>query len=777
MRRPPHVCLIDDVLAVLDPVQALTPEEAVAQDFDGLVVDNDPAAARSTARRTEDLAEAHTKLSSSPLVLEHLANTIWLLNDTTRDASDLMRMVLSAAPRCFDTDRLINAALYSVPSMAPADHREDVDSREHLYYLRFVGSRLEEEGPMHLMAAPLAVQLSLMDGSRAEEVVAEMPALAADGGVAGNATTLVKSRHRLFLPLRSSRSPRTCGVLEVGLADGSELRQEERAVLSKLTSAFGAAAARSEMQAGWEASERAGAVRLKEQETRIAELEGTLAHKEQLLRASAALTAASELAVAASDKGLAALASHLASLTSAEMVTIFSVSRGGPDSALVAEYNEGFSALNEALGPNATRGTEGAASPADFLPHQGLARRAVRERASVLCADLDAEPAFDGATETRVGFRSTCVLVLPVLHADAVIGVLQLTNKKVHSGTGSAAGDRDPTAQALFGTDTTPAGVSAKPSGFTQEDESSARSLLAVAALVILQRQQATPHHAEETPLPESASPAQTEAAPTEASAPSAQAQPPPPPQLPPQPAGFQAAKRGAALQAGAVASRPSAATRSAAAAADLSAAPAPAAISALTVPPPTLEADSSLLELVVTTSSELGAAHNLRGLLFTALRQITRLVPTNHASIFITGEDDGSMLRVSLVQNEMGQAVPGELAVARVADVRIGIVGNVLARNKLMRVVDTSAEETFDPATDCAPGYVVRAVLCAPIEGSFARVRGAVQLCNGVGHAATAVNAAARTFSNVDERAIAVFVRILASPLERLLAVEGFSR
>ena len=127
----------------------------------------------------------------------------------------------------------------------------------------------------------------------------------------------------------------------------------------------------------------------------------------------------------------------------------------------------------------------------------------------------------------------------------------------------------------------------------------------------------------------------------------------------------------------------------------------------------------------------ELGAAVSLRALLAVAVRSCKRLVPVQSASFFLTGEDDGSMLRVGIVQDEHGHAVQGELAVTRIRDVRLGLVGHTLSSNAPTIVQDTSADANFDASIDCAPGYVVRSVLCAPIPGSHGRLLGALQLCN----------------------------------------------
>jgi hypothetical protein len=90
---------------------------------------------------------------------------------------------------------------------------------------------------------------------------------------------------------------------------------------------------------------------------------------------------------------------------------------------------------------------------------------------------------------------------------------------------------------------------------------------------------------------------------------------------------------------------------------------------------------NSSLLDAFFVITQELSGAHNLRVLLGSALRSCKRLVPVQSASCFLTGEDDGSMLRVALVQDEHGKDVAGELSVVRIRDVRSGLDGGTDGR------------------------------------------------------------------------------------------------
>jgi len=200
----------------------------------------------------------------------------------------------------------------------------------------------------------------------------------------------------------------------------------------------------------------------------------------------------------------------------------------------------------------------------------------------------------------------------------------------------------------------------------------------------------------------------------------------------------------------------------------------------------PLPNSSSVVVDWVATIARDLNGAQSSRLLLCAALRAAARLAPTQHVSIFLTGEDDGSMIRAAQPHDELGRAMAHQLDVMRVESVRTGIVGRVLATNQAACVQDTAADPDFDASVDCAPGYVVRSCLCAPVVGSHGRVLAAVQLINreadGATHGRprqpmatpTAADHALR-FTDADANALAMFTAMLGAPLQRQLILEGF--
>jgi len=154
-----------------------------------------------------------------------------------------VQVLAAAVPLCFEKDRPTELAFYCLMEAAPADHRLEGE-REQLYYARLSGTRLEEQQTMFRVAAPLAVQIALADGSRVEESVLQLPLLTPGLERHGVGVKTVGTRHRLYLPLHSASAPKPISVMEVALLRGGELRRAERLILNRLVSAFGAAVAR-----------------------------------------------------------------------------------------------------------------------------------------------------------------------------------------------------------------------------------------------------------------------------------------------------------------------------------------------------------------------------------------------------------------------------------------------------------------------------------------------------------------------------------------------------
>ena len=395
-----------------------------------------------------------------------------------------------------------------------------------------------------------------------------------------------------------------------------------------------------------------------------------------------------------------------------------------------------------------------------------------------------------------MGYKTLCVLVLPIMQAGRAVGVLQLTNKATSSAkalTGAPPMPRTTPAapsfrakaapvtarDLLFGAheahppgaqaddnedDSSTASTSSSTTmAFTEQDEQAARSQLAACALLIFQARRVVEL---EEHTKAAAAAARAEHKPNFRAAalgsPSERIPQPPPVNIP--------------------ASRPPPLPRSHPQLSEApTAAAAPAGKAPAAGPPRAAQqelSNSSLLDAFFVITQELSGAHNLRVLLGSALRSCKRLVPVQSASCFLTGEDDGSMLRVALVQDEHGKDVAGELSVVRIRDVRSGLAGNSLTTKQTTVVQDTATDANFDPSVDCAPGYMVRSVLTTPVVGSQGRLLGVLQLCNritAVGTAKTMQPDHPREFGNDDESAAVVFARMLAAPLERLLAIEGF--
>jgi hypothetical protein len=301
--------------------------------------------------------------------------------------------------------------------------------------------------------------------------------------------------------------------MEVALLRGGELRRAERLILNRLVSAFGAAVARGQHAAAETKNRRCSAQEALELRLRAEELEKSLA----AMRRQAMLSAAVNQNIPASGSALAA---SLRALTGAEMVTLFMA----PDRfsemtpQLIAEHND-FSALNSMMQPT-TPARESCVL--DVLPHQGLARRAALQQRACNCINPIAEPVsvFDATLEDRVGYKTLCVLVLPIMQAGRAVGVLQLTNKATSSAkalTGAPPMPRTTPAapsfrakaalvtarDLLFGAheahppgaqaddnedDSSTASTSSSTTmAFTEQDEQAARSQLAACALLIFQ--------------------------------------------------------------------------------------------------------------------------------------------------------------------------------------------------------------------------------------------------------------------------------------------------
>ena len=398
------------------------------------------------------------------------------------------------------------------------------------------------------------------------------------------------------------------------------------------------------------------------------------------------------------------------------------------------------------------------------LPHPGLATRCAIERERENIPDVRADESVDGyhlaqAQESRFGFESLACLVIPVVHMGELVGVIQLTNKEPpepDEGPPELAqdGSEDPTTERLlFGervqlrlpNEDDEDEEEAKepppppPPSFSADDEAAACRLLGIAALLLMPGRKAVQKDAE------IAAGVKVEQQGGKAEHPS------------PQPV----------RRAGAPTAAPSGAPAKAAPRRRPSNAP----------PLTTLPNAATSIEAITTIAKEVSRAATLRALLTAVLRGASNLVPTQHASVFVAGEDDGSMVRAAQPHDELGKAMPTELDVTRIPDARAGIVGRVLMKNEIAMVAHAPSERDFDRVVDSAPGYVINSVLCAPVVGASGRVLAAILLCNKVDpkeQKAAGGHATPEEFSPLDESALVLLTSMFAPALERHLEGNG---
>eukprot|EP00908_Phaeocystis_cordata_P004418 Transcript_14800.p2 GENE.Transcript_14800~~Transcript_14800.p2 ORF type:complete len:321 (+),score=163.28 Transcript_14800:865-1827(+) len=176
-----------------------------------------------------------------------------------------------------------------------------------------------------------------------------------------------------------------------------------------------------------------------------------------------------------------------------------------------------------------------------------------------------------------------------------------------------------------------------------------------------------------------------------------------------------------------------------------------------------------SALDAVLAISRDLGAAPSLRALLCTALRAADSLVRTQQATVYLTGEDDGSLLVVCTPQDEMGCKARGELDVLRLQGVGSGVAAHVLATGTPAKVETADTDKRFNAKIDRAPGYVVHSLICAPVLSAAGKPIAAVTLVNKVSERwQPGQRAEPRPFDADDERCLALLCSLLGPALER---------
>ena len=110
-------------------------------------------------------------------------------------------------------------------------------------------------------------------------------------------------------------------------------------------------------------------------------------------------------------------------------------------------------------------------------------------------------------------------------------------------------------------------------------------------------------------------------------------------------------------------------------------------------------------LDAVLAISRDLSAAPTLRALLCAALRAAAALVRAQQAVVYLTGEDDGSVLIVHLPQDELGTRDKSELEVLRLPrysrSTGPGVAGHVLLSGAAARVDSAQDDSRFSAEVD----------------------------------------------------------------------------
>lgn len=820
LARSRHLCLVDGTLAALDASSATLPDDLMADALNRLVIEGDPStAAPKTDNGPVDVEEANGKgvstadwLLGPPKALAHLARTFWLLLDHEMDVPQLLQTLADALPDALG-DRRVDGTLYVPMAHAPAEHRATelggacVD--DELIFMMSVGTAdVDEERVVRVLTVPAGVRMALSEGARTEEMLEEITsprmlleaaapsAAGANGDATPGAEGLISSQ-RIFLPVRRSADSKPLAVVELGLEYA--LLASERENLVRLVSAFGGAANRCTLAATSKVALGRASADLAVQANARARHEAEAARQAALLHAGTSLLPLTQRPTDSGPAGVTALGAALKDVTKARFVTIFAVPHGfasRPDLPLEVVHNADFkmykadlvkkgeAAAAKGTASGGQRGSSSAARKAmpppetsDLLgiswPHHGLARRAAVTKAAyavttnLLDAGQEPPDVYDRSHEGALGFSSGCCLLLPVVHRGELIGVIQCTNKQAgfdgHDDDDDAGDAPEPNIQTLlFGAespdddDDEESDVDAAEEAvdvssneeapppppsprFSAGEEAGAQRLLGLAALLLL------PARGEGAKLPPPAAPKADDADKAH---------------------GKDRSPRSRRPLLGRSKDRTPAAP-----------------------PLTTLPNALGVIEAITAITRELSTAYTLRALLTAALQGASRLVPAQHAAIFVTGEDDGSMVRVAQPHDELGKAILTELDVTRIADAKLGIVGRVLAKNEPTSVAEVSRDPDFNRTVDCAPGYVVNSCAVAPICGSGGRVLAAVFLCNKVGGPPPKAGAAASAqspmttaaefhkpeFDALDMSALVMFSQLVAPPLERQLLREGF--
>ena len=751
-----------------------------------------------------DTPENSTSPAERPNFMQ-LLQVVTRLSNSQLEPTAVLRVVIESVPLCFGQP--VDCALFTAqPGAAPATHQHADGSDDLTLTVLDDSGAVVDQTAIRYLAAPLPVQIALEDGSKWETVLHESPDVEAlqQGETAEPRAVPVTSTS--FVPVFGA-SARPAAVIQARPKQGL-LKPDERNSLAMLATSAGHALQRcSEQVASKALAERA----LREArllEVKRAQLEATLQQKQALIDQLIEPQFQLHTTLPSTVAGLKELAESARRLTAAAMVTIF----GAPISFTVERpdlvplhndfeplilalqqqreseqrlaFDRGCSPLIpigkgrqvDFLASSASAANAPPMAPVPQLPHPGFAREAVLSKEAVNCADVTNGPSgcFDRTEESAAGFHSTCVLVLPVYHAGEVLGAIQLTNKVV--AVGSAAGGEDlperppenltssqlfvaspePSNYSMLGSGTAASGTDGAAHegggtaqggalcknddavvGFTEQDVLAMRCLQSNLTLLLLQARQ------ERLAIVPASAPARSgqdgvgRLRATARHPGVSQVEPERPkdtarrPQQPQQP------------------------------------------LRSLTNVP-------AVLSTVIEISTELGSAKTLRELLGTALHAANRLTSAEHASIFLIGEDDGTMLNVAFARDELGRLVESELELHRFPEVGPGVASHVRTSGETLVVPFTAEEPRFDPTIDRAPGYLVTSILCTPVRGANGYSIGALQLCNKVsdhrqqgneasGHLLTD-DTTACAFDAADERVVGMLCSILGPALERQL-------
>jgi signal transduction histidine kinase len=127
-----------------------------------------------------------------------------------------------------------------------------------------------------------------------------------------------------------------------------------------------------------------------------------------------------------------------------------------------------------------------------------------------------------------------------------------------------------------------------------------------------------------------------------------------------------------------------------------------------------------TITDAIIEISQALKAGTTLLSFLRTLKDVAVRLIDAERASIFL---QDSSA-------NELWSLIADGTAIIRLPSNK-GIVGEVIATNRVLNIPDTASDSRFFSEIDKKTGYVTRSVLCVPMCNRDGRAVGAIELLN----------------------------------------------